>query len=125
MLLNVNPDQLQAAYHFVCALEPFNLWAHEEKRKPFPHPDTIEFRVTGDVACWAWKQRKPNGTFIIAYSDNAPRQAHHLVMYMAHEIIHLYQDINKLETRSMHNRDFHARAARVCGIHGYDPRLFV
>ena len=125
MLLNVNPDQLQCAYDFICTLEPFNLWAHEENGKPFPHSDTIEFRVTGDVAYWAWKQRKPNGTFIMAYSDHAPSQASNLVMYMAHELIHLYQDINKLETRAMHNRDFHARASRVCGIHGYDYKLFI
>lgn len=125
MLPNLNPDQIAAAYAFVCTLEPFNYWAREEKRKDFPHADSIEFHIVGDRAVWAWKKRKADGSYILACSDKAPGHVANLVMLMSHEMIHLYQDLNRIETAAMHNRDFNARAKVVCDIHGYDYRLFV
>ena len=125
MLPNINPDQLAAAYEFVRTLEPFNIWALREGRKGFPHADEIEFNIVGDKRVWAWKQRKGDGTYTIAYSDKAPRYVSTFVMLIAHELIHLYQDINKLETTAMHNKDFMVRAKEVCDIHGYDLHLFV
>jgi hypothetical protein len=125
MRVILNPDQLVAAYEFIRTLEPFNLWALTEKRKDFPHADEIEFRIVGDRRSWAWKQRKFDGSHIIAYSDKAPAQATFLIMYMAHEMVHLYQDINKLENSSMHNRDFVARAKQICSIQGYDLQMFL
>lgn len=47
-----------------------------------------------------------------------------LAIVMAHEMIHLHQAIAKLETRGEHNADFRRRAARVCKVLGFDPRLF-
>lgn len=122
---HIVPDQLATAYEFLRTLEPFSRWAKQEGTKALPHADNIEFRVIGDRRLCAYKKRRPDGGYIIAYSDKAPRHVANLMMYMAHEMIHVYQDLNKLEGRSLHNRDFVARAEEVCIIQGYDPRLFV
>jgi len=125
MLPNIQPNQMALAYDLIVNLEPFCNWAKEEGGTNFPHSDEIEFRIIGDRRAFAWKLSKLNGTHVIAYSHTAPAQVHYFVMYMAHEIIHLYQAINGLENKSQHNSDFRARAEEVCAIHGYDYRMFV
>jgi hypothetical protein len=124
MPCHIQPDKMAAAYELVRVMEPFNQWAKEEGGVDFPHSDEVEFRIVGDSRSWAWKQRKPDGSYILAYSDKAPTQVHYFVMYMAHEMIHLYQDMNGLENTWMHNSDFRARAEEVCAIHGYDLKMF-
>jgi hypothetical protein len=40
-------------------------------------------------------------------------------------MIHLHQMRWKLETANTeHNADFRKRAARVCRLHGFDPKVF-
>lgn len=43
---------------------------------------------------------------------------------MAHEMIHLYQSINKRQTKTEHNLDFRKLAKEVCREFGFDPRCF-
>jgi hypothetical protein len=44
---------------------------------------------------------------------------------MAHEMVHLHQRENKLETsRVSHDAMFKKFALDICEIHGFDPHLF-
>jgi len=125
MLPNIQPNQMALAYDLIVSLEPFCNWAKEEGGTNFPHSDEIEFRIVGDRRVWAWKQRQSDGHHVISYSHRAPSQVYYFIMFLSHELIHLYQDLNGLENKSMHNSDFRARAEEVCAIHGYDYRMFL
>ncbi len=48
-----------------------------------------------------------------------------LLATVAHEMIHLHQMRSKLETpNTQHNADWHARATKVCRLHGWDRKTF-
>jgi len=50
------------------------------------------------------------------------------MMFMSHEMIHLHLEATGMESRSgdanTHNMAFRKLAARVCKLHGFDPKAF-
>jgi len=118
MLDTFHPDQLAAAYDMLRLCNPFCDWC-------LPHSDEIEFSVAPYRARSGWYLQKPNGDHHIAISDKHVGSLNTLIMVMAHEMIHLYQFINKTNTKHFHNANFRELAHEVCLIHSWDYKLFV
>jgi hypothetical protein len=120
MALHITPQMLAAAYDFLCTTPPFRGWS-------MPHSDLIEFRVTADATEHGHYNRFA-GTdhHWIAISSRSNGYTGTVIMFLAHEMIHLHQALKKLETRrAIHNADFHRKAKTVCAAHGWDLKLFV
>ena len=118
MLPNLNPDQLAACYEFLRSLEPFN-------RFDMPHADEIEFTVIADARVHGVYWLKAKNTHEIALSRATNGHTSTVLLFMAHEMIHLYQAINHTRNKNMHNAEFMRIAEEVCTIQGYDFKLFV
>ncbi len=120
MSLPLTPEVLCGAYKFLALTAPFRAWN-------LPDPDLILFRVVRDPAIRghyrAWSRAKH--AHEIAVSARTIGYTANLIATMAHEMIHLHQKVTCMETRGAeHNAAFHKLAARICKIHGFDPKLF-
>jgi len=120
MALNVTPDAMAACYDFLRETDPFKGWK-------LPHSDDIGFHVVPDPATSADFCIEADNSMHIRVSAAVPIHNTTLIMLIAHEMIHMYQAINKLaknKSAMMHNADFKRRARRVCAIHGWCYSLF-
>ena len=113
MSILITKATLIAAYDLLRTTAPFVGWK-------LPDSDAIDFAVIRDRTnygdCDGEKIRVSSG-----------RHGHlsTLLATVAHEMIHLHQMCCKLETpNTEHNADFRRRAARVCRLHGFDPKVF-
>lgn len=112
-MIEVSRAAIIAAYELLRTQKPFLGWR-------LPNPGDVEFQVIGG-----------RDRFGDCDGDTIRiSRAHHghlptLLATVAHEMIHLHQMRNKLETaNTQHNADWHRRAKRVCRLHGFDPRSF-
>ena len=113
MSITITEVMLIAAYELLRTTPPFLGWK-------LPHPGTIEFAVLRDRTTYG----DCDGETLRVSSG---RHGHltTLLATVAHEMIHLHQMRRKLETSNTeHNADFRKRAARVCRLHGFDPKVF-
>jgi hypothetical protein len=117
MALPLTREMLEQAYEYLCVTPPFNKWN-------LPHGEDIAFRVVRSRDMLGWYSRLRGGQHIIALSTNCIGRTDSLMATMAHEMIHLHQAAVGMETPSHHNTAFKKLAARVCAIHGFDPKLF-
>lgn len=120
MSLPLTPELLRAAYDFLRATPPFRPWR-------MPSGWEVKFavmrtkRFEGDHTTWIGTDNH-----IIRVSAGKIAYTNSLLAVMGHEMIHAHQAIEKTETpNTVHNRDFHTIAAKVCKYHGFDPKLFV
>lgn len=118
MLPDITPDQLYACYEFMRIMPPFSSYK-------IPHASEVEFRVVNDRKIIGWHKRGENDVHIFAMSRNCIGHTSTLLMFVAHEMIHLLQTERGTHTRSAHNAEFKKIAAEVCKIHGFDYRIFV
>jgi hypothetical protein len=116
MTLRLTPDMLAAAYDFLRAAEPFKGWK-------LPEAEELGFHVVRDPKIFA-DFGMENGVAVIRVSEARNGHAVTLLATMAHEMIHLHQHRRKLDRGGDHNADFRARAARICALHGFDPKTF-
>jgi len=114
--LRLTPDLLAAAYDFLRTTEPFKAWR-------LPESDDVGFHVVSDPKMYA-DFGVENGVPIIRVSQARHGHTGTLMATMAHEAIHLYQAMQKLDRGGDHNADFKKRAKRVCAVHGWDPATF-
>jgi hypothetical protein len=112
-MIEVTPATMIAAYELLRTTQPFLAWK-------LPDAGEVEFAVIrgrhiyGD--CDGEKIRVSRGKH---------GQLQTLLATVAHEMIHLHQMRNRLETKNTeHNADWHARARRVCRAHGFDIKAF-
>lgn len=119
MTIPLHPAQLAAMYDCLRAFPPFDRWK-------LPLADEVEFAVASSPGYYGWHERKA-GTHRIVMSHANIGRFDTLAMFMAHEMIHLYQAERGTTPRgnASHNAEFRRLAARVCSIHGFDPKVFV
>ena len=113
MSITIAKGTLVAAYELLRTTQPFLGWK-------LPDATEMEFAVLRDRSTFG----DCDGETIRASSA---RHGHlpTLLATLAHEMIHLHQMRRKLETpNTEHNADFRKRAARVCRLHGFDPKVF-
>lgn len=113
MTLPLTPERLQLAYEYLSACPPFDKWN-------MPDGDDIDFKVgrsRGEFGCY---QQKAKHTVII--SSHLIGRTAALLETMAHEMIHIHQDRTGMPLT--HDLAFKRMAARVCTVHGFDPKPF-
>jgi len=118
MTLRLTPEMLATAYEFLRASAPFRAWR-------LPESDDVEFHVIG--------ARDRRGHYCsgdgvlhrIAISAANVGHSETLIRTIAHEMVHLHQREQRLETpNTEHNAEFWHLARLVCIHHGFDPRAF-
>ena len=117
MVLHLTPEMLEKAYDLINATAPFRGW-----RLP-PGTDVV-FRV-GAFDTHLGDYQFVKGHHCIRLTVKGVAHVDTLLRVMAHEMIHLYQQVRGLHNQNQHNADFKRRAKAVCRIHGnFDPALF-
>jgi hypothetical protein len=120
MTLPLTVEMLAAAYGFLKETPPFN-------KLNLPETEEVGFKVARTRYKQGWYQWDGNKHTItgsvgrVAYTTT-------LMTLMAHEMIHLYLEDNDMESKrgsnDTHNAAFRILAAKVCKIHGFDPKSF-
>lgn len=116
MTLPLSPDVLRAAYDYLNVTEPFRRWN-------LPDGEDVVFKVLRsrvDCGCY-WKTR---GRHHIGISAMRTVRTVSLIETMAHEMVHLYEEITGIAGKAEHGAAFRHIAAIVCRRHGFDPALF-
>ena len=114
MRFQLSPQMCEAAYEFWRSAPPFRRWK-------LPPSDEIQFHVIHKRGLFA-DCEMVDGEHIIRISTAKVRDTYALVDTMAHEMVHVYLD--RRGVRAHHGADFKRCAARVCRIHGFDPKTF-
>lgn len=107
-------DQVAAAYEMLRVSAPYRAWK-------LPHGDEIEFKVTRHRDRFGhWSRYKRTNEHIIVISETLVTDMSLLLLTVAHEMIHLKQDIDKTDTRGNdHNAQFVRLAKRVSRCMGW------
>jgi hypothetical protein len=116
MRFGLTPDMLEAAYEYLRASKPF-------RGMKLPHPDDLVFRVSRHADRFAHFWAVNNNHWELAVSEVNVDSTLILLPTMAHEMIHLYQEKNKL--LGNHNEEFMRVAKLVCRYHKFDLTTFV
>jgi hypothetical protein len=117
MTLKLTPDILRHAYEFLNSCEPFCRWN-------LPDSEDIIFHVAKSKNHHGWHNVR-RGRHTIAISSAGVGHTLSLMATMAHEMIHLHETVAKLTPSNVqHGAAFKKLAARVCKIHGFDPKTF-
>lgn len=118
MAIPLKPEHLAAAYNFLRALPPFSGWK-------LPVADEVEFVNEPDPANLAhYTYYLETGEPIIGWRYKCEWPMTPLLMIMAHEMIHLYQQKTGKDTKQEHNKDFKTRARAICKIYNWDYIFF-
>lgn len=114
MTLRLTPDMLAAAYDFLRTTEPFRRW-------DLPESDELGFHVVRYIGLSADFGIR-EGVPCIRASEVNNGHTVTLLASLAHEMIHLRQHLTG--DREHHGPRFRRMAARVCTVHGFDPKIF-
>lgn len=120
MSLSFSPEMIAAAYEYLRLSPPFRSWK-------LPPASEVKFKVSrrpSEFGRYQWC-----GTYhTISLSAKSIGQTETLLRYLAHEMIHLHLEASGQESKrggmNVHNAAFRRYAARVCGVHGFDPKAF-
>jgi hypothetical protein len=113
--VTLSPDGCAALYDAIRMHPPFCRWS-------LPESDEIEFHVVRDRKIFG--QYHYGDDHAIAISETVVGHWSTLSSTMAHEMIHLYQNLNNRQTKAEHNVEFRKLASEVCAEFGFDPRCF-
>lgn len=120
MTLPLKPETLAAAYEYLRSLPPFSAMK-------LPDSDDVEFWISKrdqEFGRYQWTGERHR----ISMSEKSIGHSDTLFRYLSHEMIHLHLQAAGLESKStslnVHNTQFRKIAARVCKIHGFDPKAF-
>jgi len=118
MTIKLTPDLLEWAYELINHTDPYLKWNLPEGRQ-------VRFKVYKSIKDKGDFYIDGDGTPVIRISERCVGTLNKLIELMAHEMIHLHQWRNHMETRGEHNAAFMKDAAQVCKIHRFDPKDFV
>lgn len=117
MTIKLTPDILEWAYELINHTDPYLKWN-------LPDGNHVRFKVFKSFNFKGDFQVDGDGVPVIRVSERCVGTLHKLIEVMAHEMIHLHQWHNKMETRGEHNAAFMKEAALVCKVHQFDPKDF-
>ena len=106
MTLPLTTDTLRHCYEFLDSTPPFNKWN-------LPDSPDVKFKVIRDPALRGW-YRKENGKHTIGVSSSCVGHTLSLMIVMAHEMIHVFEEHSNACGAGEHSAAFHR----------YDPKLF-
>ena len=118
MSLPLTPENLRAAYDFLCTTAPFNKWN-------LPEGDDVTFKVSRSrttaalLTYWGDRTELTVSSALNGHTDT-------LLSSVAHEMIHLHERQCGIKStgENAHGRAFRKWAAQVCDAHGFDPKIF-
>lgn len=116
MSLVLRPEHLQATYDYLLAFKPFSRWN-------MPPGEAVAFEVTRD-SMTAGFYLCIGGCHHVGVSTRCAGAHITVLKIVAHEMVHLAQEIEGRATKSMHNADFRRRAQTVCREWGWDAQDF-
>lgn len=118
-MLPLRPEHCAAVYDALRAFPPFSRWS-------LPESDEIEFVVNLDPKVYgACEYYSQSGQTTIKVSAANVGHWNTLGMYIAHEMIHLYQYRRKSARHDVeHDAAFKRMAKAICGRFGWDARAF-
>lgn len=114
MTVPLTPDTLAAAYDYLRTTPPFKGWR-------LPPADEVGFHVVVDPS-YSADFSMQDGLPLIRVSVANNGLTTTLLATMAHEMIHLRQHMTG--DREHHGPRFKRAAARICRVHGFDPKVF-
>ncbi len=123
-MLHLTPSVLCGAYDFLRTTQPFRRWMLPPM-EGLPTLDGVTFRVMKTrhrQGLYKWDHRK--NTHVISVSQGQVSHTRTLIVVMAHEMVHLYQNMRGTDTRAQHNAEFYRLARIVCRCHGFDSAEF-
>lgn len=112
----LTPARLAAVYECLRAFPPFSGWN-------LPHSSQVKFTLSKRKDAQAeYTPGQPHWIMV-----SMPFHHHYSTLHatMAHEMLHLYQDIHKRANRAQHNADFRLKAAAICRRYGWDVGQFI
>lgn len=121
MVAPLTPARLGAVYTMLAAFPPFSTW-------PLPPASDMRFKVARRKDCHGiyYAASKECGTpHEIVISGALHHHLDTVVASMAHEMIHLGQEVRGRANRAQHNADFRRVAAAVCRRYGWDLGQFI
>jgi SprT-like family protein len=113
-MIPLHPKHLEALYDCLREFPPFKRWK-------LPPAEEVHFSVTRAKDRFGSYCKKENGHHITASSESVGH-FYTLSRLVAHEMIHLAQEVAGVSSSSQHNADFKRRAALVAKVHGFDPK---
>ena len=115
MSLSLTPERLAAIYRCLRVFPPFNRWQ-------LPPAHEVAFRAAQRKDCQAEHQPYTDGSHSIMISTATVGHFNRAVVAMAHEMVHVAQDVSKTATPAQHNADFMKRWGLVAKRFGWDPK---
>ena len=113
--MRVTAQQVRAMYAMFRTLPPYCRWN-------LPKPEQVRFAVNSIRGEYGRYENQPHR---ISVSRHNVKCFHALAVTMAHEIIHLRQELTgTYNDRAQHNRAFVRTAKHVCRVLGFDSKGF-
>lgn len=116
MTLPLTPEMLRGAYEYLRACPPFRRWK-------LPPAEEVAFYVGGSRTN-SGEYGYEKGAHWIRVSDRHAGHTATLLFILAHEMVHLKQGLRRPGTKLTHDAEFRRLSARVCKLHGFDPKMF-
>lgn len=120
MTLPLSAETLAASYDYLRTTPPFASWL-------LPESEDVVFKVSRRPT-EAGRYYIDGKRHTIEASARGIAYTGSLMRLMAHEMVHLYLQKmgweSKTGSEETHNAAFRKFAARVCKIHGFDPKAF-
>lgn len=116
MTLPLTPETLRHCYDFLNTTPPFKSWN-------LPDSEDVRFLVVRDPTLHGW-YKKENGRHTIGISSRCVGHTLSLLMVMAHEMVHVWEEHANACGRGEHSAAFNKWAKLVCKHHGFDPKIF-
>ena len=112
----LTPDRLAAVYDMLRAFPPFSSWR-------MPSGSEVRFKLSKMKDCHAMYQAGDPHEITLSL----PLHYHldTVVSSMAHEMIHLGQEIRGRATTAQHNSDYRKTAETICKRYGLDIGQFI
>lgn len=115
MALPLNAEMLAHAFDYLCCCPPFN-------KMNMPHSEDVKFSIGSRKDRYAHYQMIGGDHHIVLSSRFVGRHIM-LLSTMAHEMVHLYEEVNCLNGGGIHGPGFQKLADRVCKHHPEFDRL--
>lgn len=112
----LTPENLKAAYEYLRGTPPYRSWG-------LPRGEAVRFRVTRHKDREGDHNVDEKGRHVIRVSARVIGGTNTLMVVMAHEMLHVYQESRGVKAH--HNPDFYRLAERVCRYHCWDAKQFV
>ena len=113
--MRLSARHIRAAYEMFRALPPYSSWR-------LPPANKIRFSTYSNGR--EYGRYEYDGRHYIKVSRKNVRHFHGLAVTMAHEIIHLKQQLDGTDNGSQHNREYVRLARHVCKVLGFDAKGF-